>query len=173
MSYPKLVTLLRQGLKSLHKAASEFERLWLKEALLSKPLPRFEHQQTYPSRTNNKDTWERPTESAVKSSTLEHQVEMSDPSSSPGSAYNVVEKPQKSGPNRVLRRIENPTAVKPELWEKQLLSGLAIMHKRLEKRVRLSSKQVCSEFELLHSWHPQHLQHLMFVCRFLSDARIT
>ena len=40
MSYPKLVTLLRQGLKSLYNNASELERRWLKEALLSEPRPR-------------------------------------------------------------------------------------------------------------------------------------
>ena len=141
MPYPKLVTLLRQGLKSLYRTASELERRWLKEALLPQPFSRFkyqhQYQQTYPSRTN-KDIRENPTtKPVVEPSTHEHRVEMSDPgSSSPGSAYGVVEKPQKSSPNRDIRRVENPTAVKPELWETQLLSGLAIMQKRLGKRVR-------------------------------------
>jgi len=41
----------------------------------------------------------------------------------PGSAYGDVNKP----------RVGSPTAVKPELWESQLLSGLAIMEERLGK----------------------------------------
>jgi hypothetical protein len=126
MPYHKLVTLLRQGLKSLHKTATEHERRWLKEALLPQPLPRLKYQQTYPSRTNKDTIREKPTTSAVEPSTLEHQVELSDPSSSPGSTYGVVEKLQKSAPNRV-HRVESPTAVKPNLWETRLLSGLAIM----------------------------------------------
>ena len=139
MPYPKLVTLLRQGLKFLYKTATELERRWLKEALRPQPLPRLKYEQTDPSRTN-KNTREKPTKPAVEPSTHEHQVEMSSPSSSPGSAYGVVEKPQKSGPNRV-HRVENPTAVKPELWESQLLSGLAIMQERLGKRVRRSTRR--------------------------------
>ena len=137
MSYPNLVTLLRQGLKSLYKTAASLERRWLKEALLSHPLPRLKYQQTDPSGKTKKDI--KPTKPAVNPSTHEHQVEMSDSSSSPSSAaYGVVEKPQKSDPNHVHRE-ESPTAVKPKLWETQLLSGLAIMQERLGKRVRSSS----------------------------------
>lgn len=131
--------LLRQGLKSLYKTAAELERRWLKEALLPQSLPRFKYQQTYPSRTY-KDIQEKRTKPAVEPSMHGHKVEMPVPDSSPGSAYDVVVKPQKSVPNRV-RQVENPTAVKPELWEPQLLSGLAIMHERLRKRGRLSSSR--------------------------------
>lgn len=139
MPYHKLVILLRQGLKSLYKSATELERRWLKEALLPQPLPRSKHHQTDPSRTN-KDIGEKPTTPAVEPSTHEHPVERSNASSSPGSAYDVVENSQKSSPNRV-HRVQSPTAVKPELWESQLLSGLAIMQERLGKRGHLSSKR--------------------------------
>ena len=149
MPYPKLVTLLRQGLKSLYKAATDLERQWLKEALLPQPLSRLKHQQTGSSRTN-KYTREKPTKPAVEPLTHERQVEMSNPSSSPGSAYDIVEKPQKPGPNGV-HRVESATAVKSELWESQLLSGVAIMQERLRKRVRLSSKRCVMVFGLAPS----------------------
>ena len=84
------------------------------------------------------DTQEKPTKQGADPSTHEHQVEISDRSSSMGSACGVVKK-QKSGPNHV-HRVQSPTAVKPELWESQLLSGLAIMEERLGKRVQLSSR---------------------------------
>jgi len=144
MPYHKLVTFLRQGLKFLYKTATEHERRWLKEALLSQPLPRpclkfkqTEYQQTQPT--------------AVKPDILEarllsglviirerlrkrYTLQCSDPSSSPGSAYAVVKKPQKSGPNGV-RRVESPTA---ELWKSQLLSGLAIMQENRSSKRSLS-----------------------------------
>ena len=124
MPYPKLVTLLRQGLRSLYKSAIKLERQWLKEALLTQPLSRLKRQPTDPGRTNNnKDARENPIKPASK---LVPNL------SSPGSAYGVLEKPQRSGPNRV-PRMKNPTAVKPELWETQLRSGLAVMEKRLGK----------------------------------------
>lgn len=141
MPYHKLVTLLRQGLRSLYKSATELERRWLKEALLPQQSPRLKYQKTYPSPSRtNKDTWEKPTEHAVEPSRHEHQVEISNPGSSPDSACGVIEKVQKSASYRV-HRVESPTAVKLELWEAQLLSGLAIMQERLGKRGRLSSKR--------------------------------
>jgi len=129
MPYPKLVTLLRQGLQSLYKSAAKLERQWLKEALLPQPPPRSKRQQTDPSRTN-KGT---PTKPAIEPSTYGRQVETAMPSPSPGPTHGVVEEPQGSGPKRV-RRITSPTAVKPELWETQLRSGLAIMQERLGKK---------------------------------------
>ena len=135
MPYPKLVTLLRQCLKSLYKTASELERRWLKEALLPQRLPRFEYQAKNPSRAN-RDSRERPTKPTVEPS---RQVEKSDPSSSQGPAYHIVEKPQKSSPNRV-HPAESRTAVKPEVLEERLLTGLAVIRERLGERVCLSSK---------------------------------
>jgi hypothetical protein len=64
----------------------------------------------------------------------------------PAAACGVVKKQQKSGPNHV-HRVESSTAVKPELWESQLLSGLAIMHERLGKRV----PKRCVPFRCCHS----------------------
>ncbi|KAF8797564.1 hypothetical protein BYT27DRAFT_7152515 [Phlegmacium glaucopus] len=128
MPYPKLVILLRQGLQSLYKSAATLERQWLKEALLTQPLPRSKRQQTDPSRTNKGTP-----KLAIEPSTNEHQVEAAALNPSPDSTYGVVEKSQESDPKRV-RRIKSPTAVKPELWEVQLRSGLAIMQERLGKR---------------------------------------
>ena len=134
MSYPKLVTLLRQGLQSLYNSATKLERQWLKEALLPQSsLPRLKRQQTDTSRTK-RDPREIPTIPIIESpSTQRHQVETAKPSLPLDSACSFVEKPKKSGPNRV-RQVENPTAVNPELWESQLRLGLAIMEKRLRKR---------------------------------------
>jgi hypothetical protein len=145
MPYSKLVTLLRQGLEYLYKTATALERRWLQEALFPQSLLLLKYTETGPIR-RNKDIREKPTNPAIEPSTHEHQVEMSEPRSvSPDSAYGVVEKPPKPAPNCV-----SPTVVKPELWKKQLLSGLAIMEKRLGKRVRLSPKRkVCSGFAFL------------------------
>jgi hypothetical protein len=117
MSYPKLVTLLRQGLQSLYSSAAKLERQWLKEALLPQTLPRLKRQQMDASRAN-KDTLEK--SAIVESSTQGRQV-----ATAPDSAYGVVEKP--------VRWVENPTGVKAELWEMQLRSGLTIMQERLGK----------------------------------------
>lgn len=141
MPYPKLVAILRHGLKFLYKTATDLERRWLQEALFPQSLLLLKYIQTDPTRPK-KDLQGKPINPAIEPSMHEHQVEMSE--STPDSAYGVVEKQQKTAPNSV-----SPTAVKPELWKKQLLSGLAIMEKRLGKRVRLSSKKkVCSGFEL-------------------------
>lgn len=169
MPYPKLVTLLRQGLKSLYKTASELERRWLKEALLSQPHPRPAsgvvkkpqksgpddvHQVESPTAANpdllearllsglaiiKKRLGKRICLSSRRCAAFQRSifVSFSTPSFhsvSPGSAYGVKE----PGPNHE-HRVESPTAVKPELWESQLLSGLAIMQERLGKRVRLPS----------------------------------
>ena len=157
MPYPELVTLLRQGLKSLYKAATNLERQWLKEALLPQSLPRLKYQQTPPSRAN-KNTRKKPTKPVVEPSTDEHQVEMSDPNSSPGSAYDDVEKSHKSVDPSASTQPAPPNAslsefmpVKRELWESQLLSGLAIMQERLGKRVHLSSKRCVLVFSLAPS----------------------
>jgi hypothetical protein len=168
MPYPKLVTLLRQGLKSLYKTATELERRWLKEALFPQSLMLLKYTQTDPTGTN-KGFREKRANPAIELSTHGRQVEMSEPSSfSPDSAYGVVGKPPKPAPNPV-----DPTVVKPELWKKQLLSGLAIMEKRLKKRVRLPSKKRCVlVLSLCILWH-RDLQRSMFVCRFLPDKRIS
>ena len=64
----------------------------------------------------NKDTREKPTKPAVEPSTHEHQVEMSDPNSSPSSVAYVVEKPQKNQVQKnCVHRVESPMAVKFEL----------------------------------------------------------
>ena len=146
MPYHKLVTFLRQGLKFLYKTATELERRWLKEALLPQPLPRprlkckqTDNQVTQPSR-RNKNTREKPSKPAVEPSTHEHQAEISDPNSSLGSTHGVVEKPQESGPYRV-HQVERPTAVKLDILEARLLSGLAIIREKLGKRVCVSSER--------------------------------
>ena len=132
MPYPKLVTLLRQGLQTLYNSATKLEQQWLKDALLTQPLPRLKHQQTDPRR-KNKNTREKPTKRAMEPSTHKHQVKMAAPSLSSDPAHDAVEKPQESGP-KPAPQIKSSTAVKPELWESQLLSGLAIMEERLGKR---------------------------------------
>lgn len=129
MSYPKLVTLLRQGLQSLYQSAAKLERQWFKEALRTQPLPHSKRHQSHPSRTN-KDIRANPPKPAIEPSAHEQQVETTETSHSPDSAYGIAEKPQKSGPKRVC----SPTAVNPGLWETQLRSGLAIMQERLGKR---------------------------------------
>ena len=129
MSYPKLVTLLRQGLRSLYKSAVKLERQWLIEALLTQPLSHIKRHHRDPSR-KNKDTLDKPTKPAIEPLTQGHHIKTE---ASPDSTYNVVEEPHKSDPKRV-RQIKSPTAVKPELWETQLRSGLTIMQQRLGKR---------------------------------------
>ena len=63
MSYPKLVTLLRQGLQSLYSSAAKLERQWLKEALVPQTLKR---QQIGPSRANKKSAIVNARDSCVR-----------------------------------------------------------------------------------------------------------
>jgi hypothetical protein len=142
MEYPKLVTLLRQGLKSLYETATELEQRWLKEALLTQPPRRSasgvveKPQKSGPDDVQRVESFMAANPDLLEARLLSGLAVIKERLGK----QDLSSRRYLGDPNRV-HRVESPTAVNPELWESQLLSGLATMQEGLGKRVRLTSKR--------------------------------